>query len=299
VKELPAPMPANFHRAIGKFRMGAGTPTDVPITTNSTLGFIVIIEGEGNLQEAKAPTIPWPQGIEGFEPKEQEESDKDGFPIKVRKVFTYPFIVSKPGNYTIPPVAFNYFNPTTGRYFSITSKAVSFTATKGSNNFLNLNNRSNSFPDFQNRLYILLAAGLFVIGVGLLYYNRRYKTKRAVVTTATFTPAEPVATREIIREDTEQYIHNVRDLNPLSDGAFYKQLKKEIRSFLQAKFGADDTELDDIARRHPEEADTLIRLKSLLNDCNLGMYTPVFNSEEEMQHRLLAIELLGKLDKAR
>jgi hypothetical protein len=298
VKELPAPIPAEFDGAVGNFRMGAGTPTDNPIKTNSTLNFIVIIEGEGNLQEAKAPTIKWPNGIEGFEPKEQEEVDKNSFPVKVRKIFTYPFVVNKPGNYTIPPTAFHYFNPSINKYLTINSKPVSFNVQKGSGVF-NLINKTNDSADFQRRLYIILAASLFAVGLGLLIYNRRSKAKPVLVSNPIVPEQYPVIQPKVQKHtvDTEQYIHNIRDLNPLSDGTFYKQLQKQIQEYLNARFNVTESNIDKIATQHPEEAETVVRLKSLINDCKLGMYTPVFTSEEEMKHRLLAIELLTRLEK--
>lgn len=295
VNELPSPVPANFDGAVGKFVMGAGTPTEKPITTNTTLNFIVIIDGEGNLQEAKAPTIHWPNGIEGFEPKEQEEADKNSFPVKVRKIFTYPFVVSKAGQYTIPATGFHFFNPATNKYMTITSKAVSFKVEKGSP--LSFINKPGDTSGFQSRLYIVLAAGLFAVGLGLLFFNRRSKVKPAVAAVrAAEIHQEPQFVQRQV--DAEQFIHNIRELSPLSDGAFYKQLQKQVEAFLNAKFNVSESGLDKVAMEHPAEADTIIRLKSLLSDCKLGMYTPLFTAEEEEKHRLLAIELLSRLHRA-
>jgi hypothetical protein len=38
-------------------------------------------------------------------------------------------------------------------------------------------------------------------------------------------------------------------------------------------------------------------LNTLMQNCMLGMYTPVFTIDEAMEHRLLAIEILNKLER--
>lgn len=295
VKPLPTDAPQTFNGAIGNFRIASIPADDKPITTKSSAGFVVIVEGTGNLQQTKTPVIQWPAGIEGFDAVEHEEIDKNSNPVVVRKTYTYPFVVSKPGNYTIPPVQFNYFNPGTGKYVTISSQPFLFNAAKGSNAIFSVINKNND-PDFETRLYIILGGALIAIAAGLLYFNSRYKKVPAVITPSIPDDQTPVTIPQNIPV-TDQYIHNISDLNPIENKGFYKQLHKELSGYLKTRFNIDENEIDTLALSRPQDADTLVRVKALLSDCRLGMYTPMFNTEEELKHRLQAIEILTKLEK--
>jgi hypothetical protein len=57
------------------------------------------------------PDITWPAGIESFDPVVTDKLDKLSVPVKGSKTFEIPFSVDNAGDYTIPSIAFSYFNP--------------------------------------------------------------------------------------------------------------------------------------------------------------------------------------------
>jgi hypothetical protein len=74
-------------------------------------------------------------------------------------------------------------------------------------------------------------------------------------------------------------------------------LCKNLHSYLLARFNIPAGQLSLFIEQHPEKEVPLQQLKGLLDNCSLGMYTPLFTIEEAMQHRLVAIEVLNQLEK--
>ena len=130
---LPNIGPAEFSGGVGNFDISIA-PSKTTIETNSTNELVIQIEGAGNLQEVKEPTIVWPKGIEGFTSTLKSQEDKSYFPMRVRKTFTYPFVVNTVGNYTIPPIAFTYYDATNSKYVSKQTAPVNLQVVKGSGN---------------------------------------------------------------------------------------------------------------------------------------------------------------------
>ncbi len=294
VKPLPTPQPEAFTGAVGRFTMEASIG-DSKITTNNNAALSVVIDGIGNLHQITAPSVTWPNGIEGFDPAQDEESDKNIAPVRVRKTFTYPFIVAKKGQYSLPGTGFCYFDPVNERYETIQTAALSFTVEKGRKQFLPVSNIISTTDD-QNRLYILVIAGFVAVIAGLYWSNYKLSGKKQPVTK----PVVPVQSEPPppVVIDSEQYIHAIRDLNPIEDHDFYKQLKRHIHSYLNSKYNVEGADTASLVNVHPNEQDTFKEVDQLLKNCSLGMYTPVFDAEEAMKHRLLAIELLTRLHKA-
>ncbi|HEX8333093.1 MAG TPA: BatD family protein [Segetibacter sp.] len=293
VKPLPANAPASFGGAVGKFRVEVGKAGDKPVTTNNTAAFVFVVEGPGNLQQIKAPEVMWPKGIEAFEPTDEEEVDKSGFPARVRKTFKYPFLITKTGSYTVPPVEFSYFDPYTAQYVTLRSKPYSFKVGQGEKISVSDFDFKEKFG-FETHLAIILGGGLLAIFVGLLLYSRRKKTKPLVAPAVA--PAQVYVQPEVTALDTEQFIHYIRHSNPMEEGpAFYKNLQRHITSYLKAKFNISPDEIDAFAQSRPD-ASILGKIKTLLSQCNLAMYTPLYNVEEAMTHRIDAIKLLSNLE---
>lgn len=293
VKPLP-PAPAGFNGAVGKFKIATGLAGNKPVSTNNTAGFIAQIEGPGNLQQIRAPQILWPAGVEGFDPTDEEEADKSTFPVTVKKTFKYPFLVTKVGSYTVPPVEFVYFDPYVAKYVTLRSKPYSFSVVQSQNVSVSKFNFKDKFG-FETHLAVILGAGLLAIFIGLFIFSRRQRKTVVAVPVV----AQPVQVKEPaqVYVDSEQFIHYIRHSDPVQQGPdFYKQLHKNISSYLYARFNIPVDDLDAFAKNHPEEI-TLMRLKNLLNESNLAMYTPLYNMDAALNHRLEAITLLSKLEK--
>jgi hypothetical protein len=299
VKPLP-PLPtvgsSEFSNAVGNFNVSLSVGED-GITTNNTNHLSFTVQGTGNLQQVKAPSIQWPKGIESFEATELVEDDKTAFPVKTRKTFSIPFVVGKKGDYTIPAVQFTYFDPAANRYVTRTTSGLLLRVAHGVKTYTGISKKTETTDTFgfDARLFILLGAGLLAVVIGLVWFNRRPKMPQQPVAKVPVPVQQPV---EIKQPESAEYLFKIRELQPEADSSsFYKLLCKHLHSYLNSKFNIEAGQLPSYIEQHPESGAELQLLKELLEDCRLGMYTPVYSVEEAMQHRLLAIEVLCRLEK--
>lgn len=291
---LPSVVSSDFSGAVGNFEVSLSVG-DEGLTTNNTNHLYFTVEGPGNLQQVKAPSIQWPKGIESFDATEQVEDDKTNFPVKTRKTFSIPFVVDKKGDYTIPAVQFTYFDANADRYVTKSTSGLLLRVAQGRKTFFSSSNKPNAENIFDERLYIILGAAFLAIVIGLVWYNGRLKYQPQPAAKVPLPEDKPV---EIRQPESSEYLYKIRELQPeLDSSSFYKLLCKNLHAYLNSKFKIDANQLPSYMEQHPEYAVGLGQLKGLLDDCSLGMYTPVYTIEEAMQHRLLAIEVLSRLEK--
>ena len=297
VKALPA-MPSvsstDFSGAVGSFDATVAIKEN-NITTNTTNHLDFTIEGSGNMQQVKGPVINWPKGIEAFEATEQTQEDKSSFPVKYRKTFSFPFIANKQGNYSFPSIHFTYFDPTESRYISKATNAFVLPVAQGKRSFFRISHNLGDDEDFQQRLYFLLGGVIVTVLIGLIWFNGKQKTqpRPAIVAVTAKEENQP----ESKKGDAARYLYATRELQPDEDSSgFYKQLNQNLLSYLHEKFGINSDQLPAYIEMHPELAPSLLQLKELHENCNLGMYTPVFTVDQAMQHRLEAIKVLSDLE---
>lgn len=108
VKPLPETgKPADFSGAVGKYTMLASIDSRQVDTGDAAL-LSVEVKGSGNLPMINAPVINWPTDMESYDVSSKENIDKTIAPLTGSKSFTYSFICSKTGKYTVPPVQMNF-----------------------------------------------------------------------------------------------------------------------------------------------------------------------------------------------
>jgi len=121
VRPLPEKLrPAEFSGAVGKFRIEARLPAE-PLAKNQQGYLDITISGKGNFIQLSPPEMKWPGGVEGFEPKVMDELDKNQTPLNGKRTFRFPFLGATPGQYTIQPVSFSYFDTDSNSYKTISS----------------------------------------------------------------------------------------------------------------------------------------------------------------------------------
>ncbi|MEJ7683824.1 MAG: hypothetical protein WKG06_39380 [Segetibacter sp.] len=132
---------------------------------------------------------------------------------------------------------------------------------------------------------------------GLVWYNGKQKPYSKPVITAVLKKEEKQ--EEIKKSNSADFLYAIRELQPDTDSSFfYKQLSKNLHSYINSKFNIETEQLPLYMEQHPELAASLQKLKDVTDNCSIGMYTPVYTIEQAMQHRLEAIEVLSKLEEA-
>ena len=290
VKPLPtAGKPANFNGAVGKFSIEAFL--EKTNFSSSEPGKLSInISGAGNLHLLTAPEIVWPKGLEGFDAVVKENFDDRQVPLTGAKAFEIPFTVDGEGNYQIPAIQFSYFDPTAERYFSISTKPIAFTVTKG-------NGAASALIDsgailkkpvpFTIRLYKNSPWIIGLLALSLLWVLYNWQRKKSAIKKETALK-EAIAKQQRAVEEEKRFLA-ARPQNPLSKTeaclnspdctAFYELLNSELKGWLAEKYGlnmADITAKKITLAMDKEGVDvaTTLQMEKLLQQIEWQLYTP-------------------------
>lgn len=131
VKPLPeAGKPAGFAGAVGLFSVSADVDKK-ELKANEALNYKLNIKGSGNIKLLKEANINPPADFEKYDPKITDSVDVTEGGVKGTRTLTYLLIPRHEGNYTIDALPFSYFNPSTGRYVTVSTKAFNIKVNKG------------------------------------------------------------------------------------------------------------------------------------------------------------------------
>lgn len=312
VKPLPeAGKPASFHDAVGRFNMAVSIP-DTKFSTDGSGSLKIIITGAGNMHLITAPQIAWPQGIDGFDATLEDNLDKSTVPVSGSKTFTYTFTVSKAGNYTIPPVLFSYFDPSTASYKTLQSAAQQLYISQGTHpkkiNFAAVDNKNNSgFTDFLMNNVKRLIGTLAVICL-ILWFALSKKNKKPILLQEEESIPEPilVSSSEMIAEEN---IMNQK--NPLEESEiclakgdcnnFYRVLNAELRNFLGKKFKIapafiGKNNLEKMLDKCGIEMPAALELGKLLEEIEWNLYSPAAPGEELQSIYKRSVEIVQTIN---
>ena len=130
VKSLPGTKPDDFSGIVGKLSLKASVDKD-SVNVNDPVSLKITIAGSGNLKIAPTPLLKLPPDIENYDPKVTEGIKNGSDGSTGQKTFEYLLIPRHYGDFTIPPVTYSYFNISSGRYETLTTKEFHFHARKG------------------------------------------------------------------------------------------------------------------------------------------------------------------------
>ncbi len=294
VKALPEQTrPASFSGAVGHLEMVASV--DKTSFTTDDAGLLrIVISGEGNMQLITAPQAKWPSGIDGFETKFTDKLVKETVPVSGMKIFEYPFTVSAPGNYTIPPVEFSFFDPATAAYRTITSKPFAITITRGNGKpsdsvKIDQPEKEKFFNHLFSNRWLVVVPLILIIITGLIIWLRREKKKEKMLSKLAMEKAAAEQSEREARQLLEKKVmeemadplEKAKALMEEGDASrFYRSLNEGMRLFLAKRFGIPTEELNKktIAEAMDKRGvDNLLSLQvqQLLDELEWQLYTPL------------------------
>lgn len=126
VKPFPGnSIPEGFQGATGQFSWRARLNRDSLLRQEE--GWLELeLKGRGNLTQLMPPAISWPAGADAFEPEIRDEFLRAEYPLEGRRLFRYRFIMSRAGNYELPPVKLVFFDPDSNRFRFIQTAPLPF-----------------------------------------------------------------------------------------------------------------------------------------------------------------------------
>jgi hypothetical protein len=118
--------PEDFAGAVGNFSVQL-VLEDSAVDLHEPVNVKLMIGGTGNFPLITDPAITWPQGVQVSGPIVSENTNKYVFPLSGFKTFEYTLSNNQAGVFTIAPVKFSYFDPSSKTYKTAETLPASYT----------------------------------------------------------------------------------------------------------------------------------------------------------------------------
>ncbi|MEE9554521.1 MAG: BatD family protein [candidate division Zixibacteria bacterium] len=128
VRPLPQKgKPGNFTGAVGKYIIRAIVDKD-SVGVDEPISLKVILSGKGNIKSLSPVAVPEFTDFRVYESGKTESINQQGGKVSGTKTFELALIPKTSGVFTIPPLEYSFFNPSRGKYETISTKPIKITA---------------------------------------------------------------------------------------------------------------------------------------------------------------------------
>lgn len=318
VKPLPIEnQPADFNGAVGDFDFSV-TTSKTSLNASESLQATVEVSGKGNLKLFKLPVLELPSALEVYEPEFTEgvRTTLAGMQGKVSNQYT--IVPSFRGKYPIAPLSFSYFNPSTGKYSTLTSNEIVINVLEGplsassnavgnansnkqsvvSNgnefNFIKLNpnltGKSVSYFFGSTSFYLWLLCPLLLIPLAIVLRKKRDAIAGDVVGNK-IRKANKLA---------RKYLSAARKQLGNKE-SFYVALERALHNYLKAKLKIETSEfskdkITELLRAKQVDDTSTDSFIALLKNCEAARYSPFSNVQMQADYDK-ASEVISIMDK--
>ena len=318
VQEQPAGAPASFGGGVGEFTVQARLSKD-SLKTHDAASLLLTVSGKGNIALLEAPKLSFPPDFELYDVRTSVKTDKSG--TAGSKTFEYPFIPRSPGEFSIGPVEYGYYDVNKRRYIVATSAALPLkvarsasataaTPDSGSNLVVDRKGVKNLGEDIR----FIRTKTTLEAGEGFLVYSKAWFAAIALILLAGLgfwlglrkaaaRRADVAGTRN--RKATRQALKRLAQAREFLQKnlytAFYEELHRSLLGFVgdklvmdMADMSKDNIQAQLVARSVPEAVAQ--DLTELLNACEQARYSPDAGHEAMNEHYEKAIATITAID---
>lgn len=317
VKEFPKGAPATFNGAVGSFTMSATLPESV-IDANSSDQLSITIAGDGNLKFITAPQLRLPDSFELYDMKVADNVKVAAAGTSGSITYTYPFVARSAGEFTIEPLYFSYFDPTTGEYRTLSTErftievlddgssetaatAIGFADYGGSMRQLDRDIRfiHNELPPQRSGrfvvaspIYLLLVVVMLAISIVIFVVMRRRLRLNRNVVARRMKRADKVAVQRLRTAERYMGEHNRH--------AFYEEMLRAMWGYIGDKFNipvsnlTKETIREELYRRGVSSADAE-HFCDVISSLDEAQYAPSTDGDMKMIYSD-AVEVISKIE---
>jgi hypothetical protein len=297
VSPLPeAGKPADFPGAVGNFSMNATIDKD-KVKANNGINLKITISGKGNLKLIDAPKINFPDEIESYDPKTNENITASENGVSGSKTFEYLLIPRHEGIYKIQPWNFTYFDAEKKNYVSLPSKEFTITVEKGDGNSASVPVISSVAKEdvkvFGNDIrYIktdkidldkkgecFYGSPLFISGFAIppllflafLFFRREHIRRNSDLAMVRKRGAGRIAKKQLVQAEKSMKINDKEN--------FFVNVLSALYSYAGNKMNIPVAELSkekvvELLKEKNVEEDAINELVKLLDECEFARYAP-------------------------
>lgn len=124
IRQLPNNKPATFNGAVGSFTISLNKNNISEINIDQTYTITLNIKGIGNIGLFDIPKLNIPSTFENLTPETNQNTKITENGIEGTVQVKYTFIPRVPGNYTIEPIKFSYFDYNKEQYITVSTEPL-------------------------------------------------------------------------------------------------------------------------------------------------------------------------------
>ena len=316
VKPLPA-KPEGFSGAVGQFSLSSSINAK-EVKTNDALTVKLNIAGSGNLKLIGTPDIKFPEDFEVYDPKVTNNFKVSQEGVAGAKDIEYLAIPRHAGDFTVPAVAFTYFDPKSGSYKTLRSEEYRIKVEKGNGD------ASQVVSDFTNKesvkmlgqdvRFIKLGDAVFMPKGDFFYGTTAYYLWYVVpfvlfVACAVAYRQRAKASADIARMKTKKANKVAAKRMKLAGklladnkkNEFYDEVLKALWGYISDKLNIPVSRLskDNIEAelsRYGVSAELVQDFLRTLNDCEFARYAPGDETEAMDKVYTASVEVISKME---
>lgn len=299
ITPLPAPRPAGFTNAVGRFQFESSlNPSQ--LRTGEAASLTYVLTGTGNIKYIEPAKPEIPSEFEQYTPKTDTRARVSGNTVTGTMTVDYTIVPQSVGNFRIPAQEFVYFDPAAKKYVTLRAEGYDVEVSKGSGTTISAEQReieakntdilhiktgdkglSKSYTPVIRLWWYWALFGLVLAAlIAALYAASRRDRLNADVAGRRNARANKVARKRL--KAAEGFMKNHQ-----SD-KFYEETLRAMWGYLSDKLNIPASQLtrDNIVARltakgvAPELADRVI---SILDRCEMARYTPDSSAESSVE----------------
>lgn len=319
IKQLPEKgKPVNFSGAVGSYRFNIDVDKQTA-EVNEAVALKLKLSGVGNIKLTNLPKVEIPPDIEQYDPKTSSSISKKGTVISGTKTAEYILIPRIPGEFTIKPITFSYFDPQKRKYYTTSTGPIKLTISgeAGSSAVtpmagfsrkevtllgqdIRYIKESTNLQSVKRHGYIDMywVAG-FALGILFFIGFLVYDDKQAKISSDRVLARSRKAGKLAVKLLAEAR----KNINAKDQSLFYKAVNSALSRFVQDKM---NIELTDFNTQTAEQAlksrnipDDLVKeYINLVSECDLKQFAGIGSSEAEKNETMnKARTLITKMEK--
>ena len=318
VSALPAGAPASFGGGVGNFTVQARLSKD-SLKTHDAASLLVTISGKGNIALLEAPKLNFPPDFEVYDVRTTVNTDKSG--TSGSKTFEYPFIPRSPGDFSIAPVKYGFYDVSARRYQTASTDSLHLSVARGAGSASSVPDNGSSLvvdrkgvknlgddirfirsrADLgEGRDFLVYSPAwwgcivlLLLLGLGFYLGFRKVAARRADVAGTRNRKATRMAMKRLSQA------HDFLQKNLYT--AFYEELHRSLLGFVGDKLSMDMAEqnkenIGEALREGGVSAETADGFTALLDACEFARYSPDAGHEAMAAHYDQAVALITTID---
>ncbi len=289
------------------------------VNANESVSLKLKLTGKGNLKTGNPFRISFPVDFEVFDPEVTQNIKVTGNGVSGSKTVEYILIPRHAGNYTIPSIELNCFNPTTGKLEKLRSESYEITVQKGAQSataggidysgnrsdikvigndirYIKTNDYSLSTKQKiwfgSTSFYISYLTG--IIGFAALFIFTRKKRKQSLDRIGSKKRKAGTQARKRLKVAEKALHENQRTI-------YYQELLKALWTYLEDKLNLKTADLskDKIRKALSEQKvsdDTIAQLIQLMEKCEMAQYAPIGRDTPLSEEHEAGIKIISTLE---